>query len=242
MYQSFKDIVTNPVFFSYLDETDSTMNLALRILNNNFSSFDETTYGLVMADAQTCGRGRLNRIWYSSKDNFQGTITVATSTPLLNLNGLSLVVGTLIAETLAHFGAEPCLKWPNDILTLEGKKVGGVLIEVKSYDTLNVLLIGIGLNLNSSPSDLPNSSSVREGWKINLDKVSFARHLLGHLNDELPKFYSFGFPHFKARWLKYLFHKREFSLRIDDSVNKAYFLDVNGKEQEFVSGEIEFLL
>ena len=43
-----------------------------------------------------------------------------------------------------------CLKWPNDVL-LDGAKVAGVLVEVRTVAGRRATVIGIGLNVNASP-------------------------------------------------------------------------------------------
>ena len=61
-----------------------------------------------------------------------------------------------MAETLAQWGIEVSIKWPNDLLDAEGRKVGGILVEERG----DVILVGIGLNLNSAPQD----NEIREKW------------------------------------------------------------------------------
>ena len=50
-----------------------------------------------------------------------------------------------VAEALATLGVSPQIKWPNDIL-LDGKKVGGILVEVAA----GVAILGIGINVNQT--------------------------------------------------------------------------------------------
>ena len=103
---------------------------------------------VVAVELQTAGRGRRGRIWHS------GLGTALTFSLLwrfdcgLNaLSGLSLAAGVAIARTLNKLGAQGVqLKWPNDILTPQGK-LGGVLIEAQG-DMFgpSTVVIGIGLN------------------------------------------------------------------------------------------------
>ena len=98
---------------------------------------------------QTKGRGTKNNCWISD----YGNIFLST---LLRPKGskkywpqLSLLAGLSVFETLLEIGVnrkDIKIKWPNDIL-LNFKKVSGILVE--SID--NFAVIGIGLNLKSSP-------------------------------------------------------------------------------------------
>lgn len=105
--------------------------------------------GSVLAvELQTAGRGRMGRNWHS------GLGTALTFSLLwrfdcgLNaLSGLSLGVGVAVVRALKKLGAQDVhLKWPNDILTEQGK-LAGMLIEAQG-DMLgpSTVVIGIGLN------------------------------------------------------------------------------------------------
>ncbi|WP_374109899.1 biotin--[acetyl-CoA-carboxylase] ligase [Pelomonas sp. CA6] len=105
---------------------------------------------LLIAEHQTHGRGRLGRQWYSSVG---ASLTFSLSLPLnvADWSGLSLVVGCAIAEALDPLppGQAPRLqlKWPND-LWLDGRKLGGILIETVPAGPTRMGVIGIGLNVS----------------------------------------------------------------------------------------------
>ena len=112
-------------------------------------------WGAVMAVSQRSGRGQLRRPWVSPA----GNMYVSWRWPALPPEWSSpfpLVCGWLMAETLAHWGMEVSIKWPNDLLDAYGRKVGGILVEERG----SMVLVGIGLNLNSAPQD----SEIREEW------------------------------------------------------------------------------
>ena len=68
------------------------------------------------------------------------------------LNGLSLVIGLAIIQTLAEFGIiEAKLKWPNDVFVGD-KKLAGILIENSVQGECQSVVIGLGLNYNLSDS------------------------------------------------------------------------------------------
>jgi BirA family biotin operon repressor/biotin-[acetyl-CoA-carboxylase] ligase len=101
----------------------------------------------VLASRQWAGRGQLRRGWVSEPGNlFAAWRLPAPPGPWQNM--LSVLVGWVVCLALAEEGAPVRLKWPNDIL-LDGRKVGGILIEERG----DVLLAGIGLNLVSCPDD-----------------------------------------------------------------------------------------
>lgn len=109
--------------------------------------------GVVCADEQTAGRGRLQREWVSPADENIYCSFGFSMKSTLNLSGLSLVVGLslrqVVLRQLKRFDTESSVsvKWPNDLL-VDGKKAGGVLIEATQSDDRWWVIVGIGLNVN----------------------------------------------------------------------------------------------
>ncbi|MDH4233799.1 MAG: biotin--[acetyl-CoA-carboxylase] ligase [Gallionella sp.] len=105
--------------------------------------------GSVLAvELQTAGRGRMGRNWHSSLGTaLTFSLLWRFDCGLNGLSGLSLGVGVAVVRALKKLGAQDVkLKWPNDILTEQGK-LAGVLIEAQG-DMLgpSTVVIGIGLN------------------------------------------------------------------------------------------------
>lgn len=107
---------------------------------------------LLVAERQHAGRGRLGRDWWSAPGDSL-TFSLAwpcEGWPLDQLSGLSLAVGLALAEAIEPAGRRLRLKWPND-LWLDGRKLGGVLIETAASagGAPRVVVIGVGLNLRA---------------------------------------------------------------------------------------------
>lgn len=101
---------------------------------------------LLVAEHQTHGRGRQGRAWHSTAG---ASLTFSMSLPLdvADWSGLSLVVGTAIADALDPEGQRLQLKWPND-LWLDQRKLGGILIETVPAGSSRMAIIGVGLNVS----------------------------------------------------------------------------------------------
>jgi BirA family transcriptional regulator, biotin operon repressor / biotin---[acetyl-CoA-carboxylase] ligase len=111
---------------------------------------------LLVAEHQTAGRGRLGRSWQSQPGSSL-TFSISWPLPAVALDGLSLVVGTAVAEALDPAGQALRLKWPND-LWLQGRKLGGVLIETAGHGAEpRSVVIGVGLNVVAPQVDVPSS-------------------------------------------------------------------------------------
>ena len=103
---------------------------------------------LVIADAQTHGRGRGGRGWMSAAASGVWMTLIERPLDASGLDVLSLRVGIRAAASLERFAdGSLCLKWPNDLMRGDGK-VGGILIEARWREQRpEWVAIGIGINL-----------------------------------------------------------------------------------------------
>ncbi len=110
---------------------------------------------LVVADAQTAGRGRLQRVWHSpAGQNLYLSLLLRPPLPARHAAPMTLLAGAALAQALARVGAAPRLRWPNDLLLpIAGRmrKTAGILMEMVSegQDTRFVVL-GVGVNVNGT--------------------------------------------------------------------------------------------
>jgi len=109
---------------------------------------------LVTADFQTRGRGRRGRQWQAGWGQSALMSFVYHLPPTVKAGQLGLVAALAVADALASLAdLDPRLKWPNDIL-LDGRKVGGVLVEIAPPAPISPLtgaggaVLGIGVNVN----------------------------------------------------------------------------------------------
>ncbi len=112
---------------------------------------------VVLADAQTAGRGRLQRSWFSPPEaNIYGSLIFSCSTSPLILGWIPLMAGLAIAQAIENTtNISSSLKWPNDILIHE-RKTGGILCEsFKQNSGETCVVIGFGINVNLPESALP---------------------------------------------------------------------------------------
>lgn len=123
---------------------------------------------LVLAAAQTSGRGRNDRTWFSAPGLgiYASLIFRPQNLPAPNAFGIlaSVALGAIeavdavdAAEPKANVG----IKWPNDLVVGE-KKLAGILSEVGTKGgNVDWCVVGIGLNVNHEASDFPNGLQSR---------------------------------------------------------------------------------
>ena len=166
------------------DKIPSTQTYALQMVANG-TARDRT---VIMAEAQSAGRGRYRRTWVSHHGNLYVSF-------IFNADErdprLSYVVAVAVAETLIAFGIRPKIKWPNDIL-IDGKKVCGILIEYAGQ----FVIVGIGINIKTNPT-VPNYKTTKLDNYATIEKSD----LLNKLMKNLDKWRRMDFPLVRARWM-----------------------------------------
>jgi BirA family transcriptional regulator, biotin operon repressor / biotin---[acetyl-CoA-carboxylase] ligase len=138
--------------------TDSTNRVAMEL---GYAGEPEGT--VVMAEAQTAGRGRSGRTWHSERG--AGLYLTVLLRPRLSPAQAPLL--TMLAGISAHTaiaaqtGLVPELKWPNDLI-LNGKKLGGILTEMHAEpNQVRFVIVGIGINVNQEkfPAELSSTAT-----------------------------------------------------------------------------------
>lgn len=113
-----------------------------------YDNFDELTSldhdVLISTNQQTKGVGRRGNQWIDQSNALAFSFTLqAHSKQTLTPLELGALLSLYIEK---KFDKEIFLKWPNDILTSKGEKVGGILCQLKG----STVVAGIGLNLGHS--------------------------------------------------------------------------------------------
>ncbi len=105
---------------------------------------------LLVAEAQTAGRGRLGRSWHSgSRPGEVLTFSLGLPLQLRDWSGLSLAVGLGVVQAL-HPALR--LKWPNDVWW-QDRKLAGILIETTQVGEIRYAVIGVGINIAPRSAD-----------------------------------------------------------------------------------------
>lgn len=156
---------------------------------------------LLLAGAQTAGRGRRGRAWQMPPGgNLAMSVFARLNLSPAQLGGLSLALGIACADALHALGLpEVRLKWPNDLL-IGPRKLGGLLIEVarSNADRCDVV-IGAGVNLCLPVDSDPDWIAV-SSLGVALDAATLAARMAEHMMTALDVFSSSGFAAFATRW------------------------------------------
>jgi BirA family transcriptional regulator, biotin operon repressor / biotin---[acetyl-CoA-carboxylase] ligase len=146
---------------TYLGSVGSTMDEARVLARGGGSEFTA-----VLAERQTAGRGRRGRIWQSPTGaGLYFTMVLRPRVPLSSLSLLPLLAGACVQRAInLETGLQTVLKWSNDVLSADGRKLAGVLLEAEIEDgAARFVLMGMGVNVRHQdfPAEL-NASSLED--------------------------------------------------------------------------------
>jgi BirA family transcriptional regulator, biotin operon repressor / biotin---[acetyl-CoA-carboxylase] ligase len=190
----------------YFHETGSTNDLASAAADRGEP--EGTTF---VAGAQTAGRGRRGREWFSPPGSGLYLSTIvrrASIAPWLTLAG-----GVAVAEGVRTATGLPVqIKWPNDIVSVSGtgfrarRKIAGILAEATSGpDGVQHVILGIGINIGpaSFPPELSDrAGSIETELGRAADPGAVLAQVLVALNRVLSEVEHAGPPSLFTRWLE----------------------------------------
>ena len=112
---------------------------------------------VLVAEHQVAGRGRLDRVWTSPpRAGLTVSVLLRPDVPAARRGWLPLLTGVALAEAVGEVtGVRASLKWPNDLLALDGRKLAGILAESSS----TAVVVGVGLNVSTTTAELPDTAT-----------------------------------------------------------------------------------
>ncbi len=182
----------------YHETIDSTMDAAFDLARGGAP---EGT--VVCAETQTQGRGRLGRLWVSPKGKgiYTSLILRPKISPLevARLIFLSAVAVSWAIKTVT--GLTSLIKWPNDLM-VKNKKLAGILTELSTdIDQVKFVVIGIGVNVNTSVSSLPaHTTSLKQETKHEQPRVALFQEMLRELEKRYLGLIREGFDPLLKEW------------------------------------------
>lgn len=166
----------------YYPRVGSTMDKARDMARQGCPDFT-----VVVAGAQTEGRGRLKRRWLSALGGLYFTVVLKPEILAALSHRLNFAASyTLVCIFREMFGIEALVKWPNDILVNEAKLVG-ILSEMETEsDMVGFVNIGIGINANNDTSHVDQKAvSLKEILGREVSRKEILARFLSVFNERL---------------------------------------------------------
>ncbi len=231
------------------ESVDSTNALARRLVAALDSESRKVPSVDIVARRQTAGRGRSGRSWVSPRGMgiYATLLRDGGSGERLPLSPLTVAVA-LGEELNRYLGGRLRLKWPND-LVIDGKKLGGILIEATSRGAAGGLLaIGFGINYGQRQGDLPTLDAT--SLALEADRCPTLGELTGRLIGAVDRELRDASSSPVERYRSLMAHQRGDELRfrqhgeaiagrflgVDDGGRLE--LEVEGRLRRFAAGEV----
>ena len=168
-------------------QVTSTNAVAFRLARRG-----EQEGAVVLAEAQTAGKGRMGRRWESPAGaNIYLSLILRPHIPPSNMPLITLMTAIACAQAIEEvIGRLPEIKWPNDLL-FSGKKIGGILTEADmEMDAINFVVVGIGINVNMRRRAFPaairdTATSLREESGKEISRI----HLIQAVIRQMERWY-----------------------------------------------------
>ncbi|OIP87806.1 MAG: biotin--[acetyl-CoA-carboxylase] ligase [Syntrophaceae bacterium CG2_30_49_12] len=189
---------------------------------------------VVIADAQTKGKGRFNRVWQSPAGcNLYTSIVIRPPTEPALASQITLMTGVAVAELLSSYCPYVTLKWPNDV-QIGGKKVSGILAQMRaSGKRVDFIIVGIGTNINMKRDAFEEtiqdiSTSLREETGGDISRVDLTVKLYDSFERWYARYIRDGFDPIRDMWLKYNSKGRHVQVVSGNELYKGEVVGIDG--------------
>ena len=209
---------------------------------------------LIVADDQTDGRGRLDRKWSSlpGKSITLSVVIDSSHLPSLAQEHYTQIAALAIRRLLSQLQVNAKLKWPNDVMTENGK-ICGILAE-HIADTR--IVVGIGINATIDPSEVDCNApctSIHAETKSMPESDAITLQLKDQLERAFTDCASTGMTDMRAEWkaCDYLANKEITIKTPTGTVAGSYsgvnedgqlLLNISGATQAFSAGDVTLSL
>ena len=163
----------------------STNNTAIKVIKKT-----NCTYGMVVAETQSKGRGQYGKKWISTKGNIFVSFFNELNKTHLSIDVITKINCLLVKKILSKFTNKKILfKKPNDLL-IDKKKISGILQEIILINDKKFLITGIGINIIKNPNirNYP-ATNLQELTKKSISKIRVENKLKQIFEKNLSKFY-----------------------------------------------------
>lgn len=192
---------------------------------------------VVISEKQTDARGRSGKSWESPLGGIWLSIILQPNVHYSKLPLITLATGVAVAKAIERTGITSSeIKWPNDIM-LHGKKVCGILTEaVTKFNTIENVIIGVGIDANIDISDFPEelqdgTTTLADELGRKEDENTLIRIFLEEFEKISELFNNEGFEEILKEW-----RKRSYSIgkivEVREPFNKNYDAYVVGIGKE----------
>ena len=240
-----KQVLQNEGYvLKHYESVNSTMDTLKELFNYNKNKL------FIIADKQVEGKGRRGSFWHSPKGNVYFSFSLEMLIDIKDHFIINAAVALTIAKTIDSIcNVISNIKWPNDIL-VNGKKISGLMTEIIKQNDTNYILIGVGINVDSSPIISKYPTTFTKEINSTFEKINIIELFILNFFKKYKKIeYSIYDSILKEFKNKLLYLNKNINLQLDRSkfikgrfedinLDGSIVINVNGVKQNLYSARI----
>ena len=225
--------------FFFLESVESTNDEIKNLSQNKKTSI------ALFSEEQTNGKGRSSNKWLSQKGDLTCSFFVSENFNLNDLGKINIMISVCILDALKEIfmNLEVKVKWPNDLYIGE-KKLGGILLETKvSRGNIINLIIGVGINLTSSPNINKYKTTKITNYVSEISSKKLFLHLSKYIANYFKNFNKIDFRYYKKKWINYSKDiGKQVIIRKNEKIFNGKFKNINDSGELFLETEKKNIL
>ena len=240
-----KQVLQNEGYeFKHYESVNSTMDKIKELFSYNKNKL------FIIADKQVDGKGRRGSSWHSPKGNVYLSFSLEMFIDIKDHFIINAAVALTIAKTIDSIcNVSSNIKWPNDIL-VNGKKISGLMTEIIKQNDTNYIIIGVGINVDSSPIISKYKTTFTKEINSTFEKINIIELFILNFFNQYKKIeYSVYGSILKEFKNKLLYLNKNINLQLDRSkfikgrfedinLDGSIVINVNGVKQNLYSARI----
>ena len=179
---------------------------------------------------QIKGKGRLGRVWISNEGDLTCSFLINQSISFKDIGKINIIFVNILFNFFRNFNTRNSIKykWPNDI-QINNRKISGILIETFSnYKNIESFVIGIGVNLISSPTVESNKTISLAELNIKIEPIEAFFLLQKEVMSFFKEFNNLNFLSLSKNLnLNFYDNKKELNINLKNNIIKGTFKEIN---------------
>ena len=179
---------------------------------------------------QIKGKGRSGRVWLSNKGDLTCSFLINQSISFKDIGKINIIFVNILFNFFRNFSIRNSIKykWPNDI-QINNRKISGILIETFSnYKNIESFIVGIGINLISSPTIESNQTISLAKLNIRIKPIEAFFLLQKEVMSFFKEFNNLNFLSLSKNLnLNFYDIKKELNIKLKNNIVKGTFKEIN---------------
>jgi len=206
-------------FFNY-NSVNSTMEIAKKKLRKKNLC--------IVSNIQTNGIGRRGNKWISPEGNLYLSYLIKYNLDIKNHFIFTAAIASSVCELVEKVcKVESFIKWPNDIM-INNSKISGIMSEIYSKNNQNYIILGVGINILSSPMVDDYSTTHTAFYNQNINKENLILNLSNIFFNKYDLIISNNYKKIISNYKKHLKHLgKKINIKADNNIFPILFEDIN---------------